>query len=44
VFGLFLLYTGALTLMLVGGALMLLVVLYVLHDPDDQFGTALPWE
>lgn len=42
--GLFLLYTGAGSLMFIGGIIILLVVIYLLQDPEDLFGAALPWE
>jgi len=42
--GLFLLYTGAGSLMFIGGIIILLIVIYLLQDPEDLFGVALPWE
>jgi len=44
ILGLFLLSTGAGGLMALGAVILALVVLYLIHDPDDTFGSALPWE
>lgn len=44
VLALFLLATGAATLMLLGGAIILLGLLWVLTDPNDEFGHSFNWE
>lgn len=44
ILGLFLLSTGAGLLMTAGAVIVLLLILYLLLDPNDEFGTALPWD